>query len=89
MCTIKINVVNTEADSTRCKQDYIRKDSFRNAVQMALDLVENRKGELYRSTVKDHFKRRPPYLEQIVHFLGEINSDYPERFTKILDIESE
>ena len=68
---------------TRWQQ--LKKNNVAKDAQMAIDLVEGRKGELYRSTVKAYLSRRPSCFEQVILSLGEIDSTYPCRLIELLD----
>lgn len=62
----------------------LRQENLSKAVEMAVDLVEGKKGNLYRSTVKDFFMQEPSCLDNVYLALGEIDIDYPRQLREKL-----
>ena len=71
----------------RNRWQVFREKEVSKATQMALDLLEGRKGEMYRTTVKSYLKKQPSYFGQVLTSLETINEAYPHRLMEILSAE--
>jgi len=62
----------------------LKETNVSKATRMAVDLIEKKRSCLYRSTVKAHFSKNPPYMNEVIRDLSHIDPTYPCRFLDIL-----